>query len=333
MSEEKNDTNFLNGHAELLSSIKKKDDTPESVKEPAPVTEETPVTAAEEASITPEAEITEEPATEQEPVEAEDVQEPADEPLPVEAAEPKEEEVTEQHLIAEVPPVVEEVPVRKPKPKKKPATPVEAKKQKHDALEQAEVKEVLVFINKYVKPAAYAVVAICIVFLGLSLAKNNKAKKFSEADNLLTSAKSAADYQYVLDNFNNTPSAPLAMLGLAQKTFNAGDIAGAESLYGEFLKTYAKHEMALQAELTRINCIEAQERFTEAADQYKAFQEAHAKSHLAPVALMGAARCKESAGDLAGARQAYEDVSTFYEGSSWEQEAIGRLNIINAKSK
>lgn len=367
MSEEKKDDNFLDGHAELLSSIKKKNADAEAAEEAAPVVEETPeASAAEEtAPVQQEPEAAEEkPAPEPAEVEEPEVptieETPVPEPVeveepdavaeeveptakeeetvteePVETEEPAigEDEVTEQHLIAEVPPVVEEVPVKKPKPKKKPATPEEAKKQKHDALEHAEVKEVLGFINKYVKPAGFIIVAVCIVFLGFSFIQNGKAKKLAEADNLLTSAKTAADYQHVLDNYGNTPSAPLAMLGLAQKKFNKGDVAGAEALYGEFLNTYAKHQNALQAKLNKINCIEAQGRFEDAAGQYAAFQSSHEKSHLAPVALMGAARCRESAGDLTGAKQAYEDLIAFYEDTGWVQEAAARLSIVNAKIK
>jgi TolA-binding protein len=361
MSEEKKDNNFLDGHAELLNSIKKPEATPEAAEETKP-TEEPEVEAVQETAEAPteevevseetveeaEVESAEEPVTEEAAAEVSEeeeapVEEPAaeetveEEEAPVEepAAEEtvEEEEVTEQHVVAEVPPVVEEVPVKEPKPKKKPATPAEAKKQKHDALEKAEVKEVLTFINKYVKPAAVGIVAVCIVFLAINLMKSNKAKKVAEADAALASAGTVAEYQAVIDSYGSTPSAPLALLGLASEKFNSGDIAGAGSAYSEFLSKYPDHEMALQVEFSRIKCLEAQGNLNEAAAQFLNFKTNHADSHLAPVALLNAARCKETAGDLAGAKQVYEDVVGMYPDTMWSREAEAMLNIVEAKIK
>ncbi|MDF7801086.1 tetratricopeptide repeat protein [Pontiellaceae bacterium B1224] len=323
MSEEKKDQqDFLSGHEELLNSLnKKKEDTTAkevvpAVEEPAPepVVEET---VAEEVIVE---EVIEEVV-------------PAAEPEPVVEETKEEETVVDQKVVADVPPVVTEVPAKQAPKKKKPANHAEAVKQRHDRVEQAEVKEVLKFINKYVKPAAIGIVVICILFLGNSLVRSGRLKKEAQADSDLMVAQSAQDYQNILDNYGKTPSAPLALMGLAQEEFNAANVAEAAELYGQFLKKYPKHDMAVQAAYNEITCQEAMGQYAEAAAAYGEFKANHENSHLAPVALLGKARCLESMSSYAEAKLVYEDVMAFYPESGWAQLAEQNLNVVNAKLK
>ena len=306
MSDEKKD-DFLSGHEELLNSIKNK-------KMTTPINEAVPV---------------EQP----EPPKIEDVQPAVEEPE-VKKAEPEpimEEEVLDQEVVADIPPVVTEKPAHPTPKKKKPANQQEAVKQRHNSLEQAEVKEVLSFINKFVKPVAIGVVIICGVFLTNSLIRHNRIKNDAQADAALLVARSAADYQAILDSYEKTPSAPLAQLGLAQEIFNAGKIAEADDLYGEFINTYPQHEMIAQAAFNLITCKEALGQYSDAAAAYSQFKVENAESHLAPVALHGQARCLEAAQNFTGAKQVYEDIIAFYPGSGWAQMAAQNLRVLNAK--
>ena len=335
MSEDKKD-DFLSGHEELLNSIKNKKETA-PVEEAAPVAEPEAPVAEEVQPVTEEPAVIEaEPAAEEPAPEPELVieEEPVAEPEPV-AEEAIEEEVVvvDQEVVADVPPVVTEKPAHPAPKKKKPANEQEAVKQRHDSLEQAEVKEVLNVINKYVKPAAIGALIICGLFLGNSLMRTNRMKNDAKADSALLVARSAADYQAILDSYGKTPSAPLAQLGLAQETFNAGKIAEADGLYGEFINKYPKHEMIAQAAFNQITCKEALGQYAEAAAAYGQFKLDNEESHLAPVALHGKARCLEASKNLTGAKQVYEDIIAFYPDSGWAQMAEQNLSVLNAKMK
>ncbi|MDH3981573.1 MAG: tetratricopeptide repeat protein, partial [Kiritimatiellaceae bacterium] len=259
-------------------------------------------------------------------------QKPTAEPVK-EKAPAEEPEVVVTNPIPEVPPVVRTTAAKEPPPKKKPTSPAEAKKIQHEELEQAEVKEVLNFINKYVKPTGVVVAVICIFVLANSFVKGTRQKTEAKADAALMDAKTAADYQAIMDNYSKTPSAPLALLGLAQEKFNTGDVAGAEGLYADFMGKYAKHEMAAQAEFNRITCKEAQGKYADAGKLYGDFKNNHPDSHLAPVALLSKARCLEATHNFTDAKVVYENVITFYPQSGWSQTAEANLRVVESKIK
>lgn len=299
-------------------SEEKKDHLPngnEELPNPAPQNDAAASLEASEPVVDPETHPTDEKAPESEPI--------------MDAVEA--EGIVDQNVMADIPPVVTEKPAHTPPKKKEPATPQEAVHQRHDSLEQAEVKEVLTVINKYVKPAAILIAIICGLVLTHSLIQNHRMKKAAHADADLLVARSAADYQAILDTYGKTPSAPLAQLGLAQASFNAGQIAEADRLYGEFIEKYPQHEMAAQASFNQITCTEAQGDYPEAAAAFSQFKLDHEESHLAPVALHGQARCLEASQNLVGAQQVYEDIMVFYPNSGWAQLAEQQLRILNAK--
>ena len=329
--EQLDNLDFLDGHEDLLNSI----NTPEAEEEtPAVTPEPAPEAPVSEPEPTPEAEP--EPELEEEPEAAE--------PAPEETIE-AEQEAPVAEPEAEPMPEPEENPEKKqasaPK-KKKPQpqadrTPEETKRHEevlqHQALENSEVKEVLNVILKYAKPAIAVVIVVCAFVLINSFFKGNRVKKEAKADTALMQAHTAADYQAVLDDFGATPSAPLAMMGLAQEKFNAGQVDEAEALYGTFLKKYGKHEMAVQAEFNQITCKEGKGQLDDAQRLYGEFAQEHESSHLAPVALLSKARCLDHLSKFSEAKQAYEDLIAYYPETGWAQGAERKLKILQSKMK
>jgi TolA-binding protein len=305
MTEEKREDlkqqqDFLSGHEQLLNAINKP-------KAAAPI---------------------EEPSVEEIPVDEVEVEEAA-------VAEP----AIEEAVVAEPEPVAAPAPAKvaaQPKPKpKKPAQPKPERRAEkphhhidHKALEQAEVKEVLKVFQKYMKPTATVILVVCALFLANNFFRGNRLKKEASADAALMNAKSAADYQAILDDFSSTPSDPLAMMGLAQQNFNEGKLDEAMKLYSGFVKKYPGHEMAEQAEFNLITCKEAKGELGEASILYGDFKDKHGDSHLAPVALLGKARCFETLDNHSEAKQVYEDVITYYPESGWSQIAETQLKVV-----
>ena len=204
---------------------------------------------------------------------------------------------------------------------------------KKQSLEQQEVKEVMNFITKYAKPTAIVVIAVCAFFLVNRYFKSSRLQKEMKADAALLQASSAYDYQAILDDYGSTPSASLALMGLARQTFNAGQYAEADALYGKFINKYSKHEMAVQAEFNQITCREAQGQIGDAHLLYGEFVKKHKDSYLAPLAMIAQARCLESLSLLADAKQVYEDLVFSYPGSSWAQMAEANLTVVESKLK
>lgn len=204
---------------------------------------------------------------------------------------------------------------------------------KKQALEQQEVKEVLVFIKKYTKPAVIVIVVICAVILVDKFFKAQRYKQEAIADTALIHAQSAEDLELIINDYASTPSAPLALMGLAREKFNTGQFDEAEVLYTQFSKKHAHHELAIQADLNLISCKEAKGQLGEAHLLYGQFAKKHKGSYLVPSALMGQARCLEVLGELGEAQIAYEDIMVNFPGSSWAQIAEVNLKVVLGKKK
>lgn len=204
---------------------------------------------------------------------------------------------------------------------------------KKQALEQQEVKEVLVFIKKYSKPTAIVIVAICAVVLVDKFFKGQRYKKEAIADTALAHAQNAEDLELIVNDYASTPSAPVALMGLAREKFNAGQFDEAEALYTQFSKKHGRHELAIQAELNLISCKEAKGHLGDAHLLYGQFAKKHTGSYLVPSALMGKARCLEVLDELDEAQIAYEDIMVNFPESSWAQMAEVNLKVILGKKK
>lgn len=365
MTEEKKDNpneqqTFLSEHEDLLNSIKKEEkpadeqveaavetpaesDSPEKepvVTEEEPVieetpeaVEETPAVAAEEAPADDEAPA-EEAVPEEEPV----IEDTTVEEEPEEEAEPVEEAPADEEPEPEEEPEPVEAPVEKPVPAAAAVEKKAAQQSRHSpqheevlrkqALEQSEVKEVLVFFRKYAKPAAIVIIAVCAFILVDKFLKSQRYKKEATADTALINAQGISDLQEIVDKYKGTPAGPIALMELAREQFNLGQFDEAEALYVRFTKEYGKHELADQARLNLITCIEAKEQFDEAGKLYATFAEDHEGSRLAPSALLGQARCLEALGRLDEAQTAYEDMIVNFQGTAWSRIAEVNLKTV-----
>lgn len=234
-----------------------------------------------------------------------------------------------------------EAPVKKNQPKtlgltgkkKKPSQQHQQSSQheevlKQQALEQKEVKEVLVFLRKYAKPAGIAIIVICVIMLSDKFFKAQRHKKEAAADTALMDARNAEDLQEVVDTYGSTPTAPLALMELAREKFNAGQFDEAEELYTRFTKKHGDHELAAQAELNLITCKEAKGQLGEAHLLYGGFAKKHAGSFLAPSAMMGRARCLEALDLQDEAQIAYEDIMVNFPETIWSRVAEANLKVV-----
>lgn len=313
MTEEKKDESneqqeYLSGHEELLKSIHAKTETPEEQPEAVEPIEETPEVIEKEDPIP---EVQEPEATEEAPV----TQSVSESKNPVSASRPNK--------------------LGGKKKKKGPTQPQHSQQHeellKKQALEQREVTEVLVFLKKYTKPAATAIIVICVIVLVQNFFKTQHDKKETVANMALMNATSAGDLEGIIQNHPSTDAVPMAMMRLARERFNAGQTDEAETLYTEFTQKYSQHELFTQAELNLIACKEAKGQLEEAQTSYGAFAKKYAASFLAPSALMSQARCLETLGKLDEARIVYEDIKVNFAESLWAVQAEANLTVVLGK--
>jgi len=204
---------------------------------------------------------------------------------------------------------------------------------KKQALEQREVKEVLVFLQKYAKPTAIAIIAICVIVLADKFFKAQRHTKEATADTALIHAQSTEDLQAIVDDYASTPAGPLALMVLAREKFNEGQFDEAETLYTRFTKKHGGHELAAQAELNLVTCKEAKGQLGDAHLLYGEFVKKHAGSYLVPSAMMSQARCLEALDQLDEAQIAYEDIIVNFPETSWSRVAEANLKTVLSKKQ
>ncbi len=373
MTEEKKDDlseqqTFLSDHEELLKTINTKKSEKDAPSEETETAVKPDVKEEEGVAVEVPAEP-EEPVAEPEP---EPVVEEQPSPVVETVAEPIEEEPEPEPVVEEQPsPSIDSTPIAKA-PEAEPAEAKEltdavetvakqsapsklgGKKKKRkptysqrnaeaelrhkelmkqQALEQSEVKEVLVFMKKYAKPASIAVLAICAVVLVGKSIKMQGVKKNAVADTALMQARNATDLQAIIDDYSSTPAAPLALMGLAREKFNSGQVDEAEALYTQFTKQHGDLELADQAQLNIISCKESKGQLGDAHLLYGEFATEHQGSYLVPSAMMGKARCLEALGMLDEAQIAYEDVIVNFPEGGWAQMAEANLKVVMGKKQ
>ena len=337
-----NQDSFLSSHEELLKTIKKEQATAKGQSARQEPTEAEPQPESPEPVAEEEPTAKEEPASEPIPEPVVEIEPTIEvEPEPISKPEPKIEKPAAQPH-----PPAQKTGSRKPGGKKKKMTSAQQHairdaeaKQRHEellkqqALEQSEVKEVLVFLKKYAKPTGIAIAVVCALVLTDRFFKSQHYKKESAADTALMHARTAKDLQAIVDDYASTPAGPVALMGLAREKFNAGQIDEAEVLYTQFAKKHGDHELAIQAELNLIACKEAKGQLGDAHLLYGKFAKTHADSYLAPSALMNRARCLEALDQLDEAQIAYEDIIVNFPESIWAQQAEANLKVVLGKKR
>ena len=202
---------------------------------------------------------------------------------------------------------------------------------KHQQLEDAEVMEVLNAIKKYAKPVIAGILIIGGVFIAINAVKVQKAKKEAKADTALIKATNSEELQAIIDNYSSTKAAPVALIALARKNFNEGNVDVAETLYTQFTTDYSKHDLLPQAELNVIMCKEAKGQFGDAHTLYNDFIQKNKGSFLVPSAMMGKARCLQALDQTAEAKVVYEDIVINFPNTGWSFSAQAELKALQTK--
>ena len=151
----------------------------------------------------------------------------------------------------------------------------------------------------------------------------------TEASMALLTAQRPEQWEEIVHRFGSTPYGPPALLALASTRYHEGNYAVALSLYEDFLKKHAAHEMAAAAELGRWHAAEELGRRDEALKGFTDFLDAHPGHYLAPLAVFGRARGLARTGRLEEARVVYEDFLATLPEEPWRSQAEMALTALH----
>jgi len=201
--------------------------------------------------------------------------------------------------------------------------------QKEHELESHEVKQVLVFLKHYGKIIGIGMLAAIIVMLSSRGCSQQSASKRARGEGLLVAARSAQQFEEIIDRFGSTPAAPVALLGLAKTFFNNGDYFQARAEYERFFKKYKKSELRPLAEFGMASCSNADGDFGGAIEQFKAFVDIYSGHYLQSPATLALADSLKQANRLDEARIVLEDFLAGAANSQWSAQAENALQQLD----
>jgi len=200
-------------------------------------------------------------------------------------------------------------------------------------VEQIEVPEVLDFLRENGVAIVIGVVVAVAAFVGFTVWQNTKEAGIETASSLLANAQSAPQFQEIINNYGDTPAAPMAYLSLAGAYFDQGQYEMARQTFVEFQGKFADHDMAPTAELGIAQSLESLGNQAEALTAYDAFIAKHADHYMVPTAVFGKARVLEAMSRFADARAVYEDFIASYPESRWVSRAEAGIEFVKKQER
>jgi predicted negative regulator of RcsB-dependent stress response len=148
------------------------------------------------------------------------------------------------------------------------------------------------------------------------------------AANLLTSAKTPAEYQKIIADYSGTPAAGSAHLLLADSQRAEKKFTEANATLQTFLDKYPKHEMTGTARLAMAANLEELGKKDEALAAYQQLASSEPKAFTAPIALYSQIHLLKEKNQIAEARRVCETILTQYRETRLAGEVQRQLRIL-----
>ena len=188
--------------------------------------------------------------------------------------------------------------------------------------------EAQVFWIRYRKEIIGIILIAVIGVLGFAGYRFYRDRRENAAAAVFASAKSASDFQQVIDRYGDTPSAASAYLLLAEDQRKAGKFSEANSTLQKFIEKFPKHELVSAAWMSIAANWEAMGKQDEAFAAYQQLASSNTMSFNAPFALLAQVRILQSKNRPDEARRLCETIITRYNDSFASAEARRLLRVL-----
>jgi TolA-binding protein len=181
--------------------------------------------------------------------------------------------------------------------------------------------EAQVFWLRYRTELAVLLVLALLTATGVAAWKFYQQRRETASSEALAGAKTAADYQAVIDRYGEAPAAAAAYLLLAEEQRKNGKLADANATLKRFLDKFPRHELASTARMSIGANLEAMGKEDEAMAVYQQIVSVDPGSFNAAGALLAQARILQAKGRTDEARRVCENIMTQYRQSYAAMEA------------
>ena len=187
------------------------------------------------------------------------------------------------------------------------------------------------FWERFKKQITAALMIVLIAVIAFTGYRFYSDRRFAAASALLASAKTAQEYQQVIDRYPSTPAAADAYLLLAEAQQNEKKFAEANTTLQTFIAKYPQHELVSTARMAMAANLESMGKSDEALAMYQQIASAP-NSFNAPMAMLSQVYILKAKNRNDDARRICETVLTQYRTSFWAGEAMQQLRILKPSS-
>jgi tetratricopeptide (TPR) repeat protein len=182
-----------------------------------------------------------------------------------------------------------------------------------------------VFWLRYRKELAALLIFVVLIAAGVAVWKFNQERRETASSHALAEARTASDYQSIIDRYGDTAATAAAYLLLAEEQRKDGKPADANVTLQRFLDKFPRHELASTARMSQATNLEAMGKEDEATAVYQQIVSVDPGSFNAPAALLAQARILQAKGRTDEARRICENMMTQYRQSYAAMEAAQLL--------
>lgn len=175
--------------------------------------------------------------------------------------------------------------------------------------------EAQVFWLRYRRELAALVILVLAIVAGFMAWKFYQERRETASSEALAGATAAADYQAIIDRYQDTPAAAASYLLLADEQRKNGKLAEASATLQRFVDKFPRHELASTARMSNATNLEAMGKEDEAMAVYQQIVSIDPANFNAPEALLAQARILQAKGRADDARRIYENTITQYQQS------------------
>jgi len=184
------------------------------------------------------------------------------------------------------------------------------------------------FWERFKKPITAALLIVLIAVIAFTGYRFYSDRRALVASALLASAKSAQEYQQVIDSYPSTPAAADAYLLLAEAQRNEKKFAEANTTLQAFISKYPQHELVSTARMAMAANLESMGKADEALTIYQQVASVYPNGFNAPMALLSQVYILKAKNRNEDARKICETVLTQYRTSFWAGEAMQQLRML-----
>src|SRR5436190_13568861 len=184
------------------------------------------------------------------------------------------------------------------------------------------------FWERFKKPITAALLIVLIAVIAFTGYRFYSDRRTLVASALLASAKSAQEYQQVIDSYPSTPAAADAYLLLAEAQRNEKKFPEANTTLQAFITKYPKHELVSTARMAMAANLESVGKNDQALSMYRQIASTYPNSFNAPMALLSQVYILKTKNQSDDARRICETILTQYRTSFWAGEALQELRLL-----